>query len=98
MTFPPHLPADIDGTLRKLLWTEAVNTAIDMNNITVNQSNEKSPHEIISRTDVLPKYTGSLRRFGEIGVIMNKGGQHKSKIINQGRTALMVGYYRLVRA
>ena len=55
------IAAGINGTLRKLLWTEAVNAAIDMNNITVNQSNEKSPHEIISRMDVLPKYAGSLR-------------------------------------
>ena len=73
------IAAGIDGTLRKLLWAEAVNTAIDMNNITVNQSNEKSPQEIISRTDELPKYAGLLRHFGEIGVIMNKGGQHKKQ-------------------
>ena len=86
--------AGIDGSLRKRLWAEAMNTAIDMNNIIVNQEDGRTPYEVVSGRNEFPKYATNLRRFGEIGIILNKRGQLKSKIVDRGTVAIMVGYHR----
>ena len=86
--------AGISGSLRKKLWAEAMNTAIDMNNIIINQKDEKTPYEVINGKGTSPRYSKQLRRFGEIGVILNKRGQLKSKMVDRGTIAMMVGYHR----
>ena len=86
--------AGIDGSLRKLLWAEAMNTAVDINNIFVNQQDEKSPYKMMTRGTTPPKYAMTLQRFGEIGIVPNRTSQHKSKITNRGKAVLMVGYNR----
>ncbi len=84
----------ITGSLRQKLWAEAMNTAIDMNNIIVNQQDGRAPYEVVTGKNVFPKYSTHLRRFGEIGVILNKRGQLKSKMLDRGTVAIMVGYHR----
>ena len=86
--------AGITGSLRKRLWAEAMNTAIDMNNIIVNQLDGKTPHEVVTGKDTFPRYAKQLRRFGEVGIILNKRGQLKSKMLDRGTLAIMVGYHR----
>ena len=85
--------AGISGSLRKQLWAEAVNTAIDLNNVTVNRQDGKTPYEVISGDVTFPRYSKRLHRFGEIGVILNKRGQLKSKMLDRGTVAIMVGYH-----
>ena len=86
------ISAGIEGRLRKLLWAEAMNTAIDLDNI-MTQSDGKSAYQKFTRKMEHPRYAQKLRKFGEIGVIMNKRG-HRSKMTNRGKKAMMVGYHR----
>ena len=83
--------AGINGALRKLLWAEAGNTAINLMNIQVPKKTEKTPHEKFSDQKELPRYANNLHSFGEIGIIL-KGGKIKSKIMDRGQRAIMVGY------
>ena len=87
------IAAGIEGQLRKRLWAEAANTAAMIDNITVNQGALKSPYELFNRENGPPRYAQALKIFGEIGVVMNKKGQMKSKLINRGKKAMMVGYH-----
>ena len=83
--------AGIEGELRKSLWAEAGNTAINLMNIQVRNKIEKTPYERFYGQDELPRYVKNLRSFGEVGVIL-KNGKMKSKIVNKGQRAIMVGY------
>ena len=83
--------AGINGALRKLLWAEAGNTAINLMNIQVPKKTEKTPHEKFSDQKELPRYANNLHSFGEVGIIL-KGGKIKSKIMDRGQRAIMVGY------
>ena len=82
--------AGIDGRLRKILWAEAMNTAIDLDNV-MTQKDGLSAYQKFTGT-AQPKYAQNLRTFGEIGVIINKRG-HRSKMIHRGKKAMMVGYH-----
>ena len=83
--------AGIEGALRKSLWAEAGNTAINLMNIQVPHKTEKTPYEKFSGQQELPRYIKNLHSFGEVGIIL-KGGKIKSKIMNRGQRAIMVGY------
>ena len=86
--------AGIEGRLRRLLWAEAMNTAIDLDNIMAQtDAGNQSAHQKFTKEKAQPKYAESLRTFGEIGVILNKRG-HRSKMTNRGRKAMMVGFHR----
>ena len=74
--------AGIEGQLRKTLWAEAANTSAMIDNITVNQGASKTPYELFSGENGPPRYAYDLRTFREIGIVMNKKGQMKSKILN----------------
>ena len=56
-----------------------------IDNITVNQGALKTPYELFSGENCPPRYANELRTFGEIGIVMNKKGQMKSKILNRGK-------------
>ena len=84
--------AGIDERLRKLLWAEAMNTAIDLDNV-MTQADGQSAYQKFTRNKEHPKYARNLQTFGEIGVIINKRGQ-KSKMTNRGKKAMMVEYHR----
>ena len=86
--------AGIDGSLQKRLWAEAMNTAIDMNNIIANQRDGRTPYKVVTGKNTFPRYATHLCRFGEIGVILNKIGQLKSKMMDRGTVAIMVGYHQ----
>ena len=81
----------MEGALRKSLWAEAGNTAINLMNIQVSQKTEKTPYEKFSGQQELPRYVNNLHSFGEVGIIL-KGGKIRSKIIDRGQRAIMVGY------
>ena len=83
--------AGIEDELRKRLWAEAGNTAIHLANIQVVNENQKSPYELFTKKEALPKYTNNLKRFGEIGIIL-RPKKIQSKIFNKGQKAMMVGY------
>ena len=83
------ISAGIEGNLRKQLWVEAANTAAMIDNATVNQGADKSAYEIFNGEDRPPKYAHDLKTFGEIGIVMNKKDQKKSKILNRGKKAMM---------
>ena len=83
--------AGIEGELRKNIWVEAGNTAIHLVNIQVANERQKSPYELFTKDEALPKYTNNLKRFGEIGIIL-RPQKIKSKIFNKGQKAMMVGY------
>ena len=87
------ISAGIEGELRKRLWAEAANTAAMVDNVTLNQGATRSAYEIFSGANELPKYALDLRIFGEIGIVINKKDQMKSKILNRGKKAMMVGYH-----
>ena len=42
----------LEGSLRKKLWAKAMNTAVDLNNIIVNQHDVKTLYKIISGENV----------------------------------------------
>jgi hypothetical protein len=52
---------------RDLLWAESINTANDMENISSNTLNKKSPYELF--TGKQSKLYGNLVEFGRIGQI-----------------------------
>ena len=83
--------AGVEGELRKSLWAEAGNTAINLINVQVSKNGEKTPYEKFTGRDELPRYVKNLRTFGEIGIIL-KNGKMKSKILDRGQRAIMVGY------
>ena len=83
--------AGIEGELRKSLWTEAGNTAINLINVQVANNAEKTPLEKFSGQDELPRYIKNLQTFGEVGIIL-KNRKMKSKILDRGQRAIMVGY------
>ena len=83
--------AGIEGALRKSLWAEAGNTAINLINIQVSHKTEKTPYEKFSGQQELPRYINNLHSFGEVGIIL-KGRNMKSKIMDRGQRAIMVGY------
>ena len=83
--------AGIEGELRKSLWAEAGNTAIDLMNIQVHDKEQRTPYEKISGRKTLPNYSKSLKPFGEIGIIL-RPNKIKSKIEDRGQRAMMVGY------
>ena len=83
--------AGIEGDLRKNLWTEAGNTAINLMNIQVSNTDHKSPYEKICDKQGLPRYSKNLVPFGEIGKILCTN-KIQSKIHNRGQKAMMVGY------
>ena len=86
------MSAGIERQLRKRLWAEAANTSAMINNITVNQGVLKTSYELFSGKNSPPRYACQLRTFGEIGIVMNKKGQLKRKILNREKKAMMVGY------
>ena len=83
--------AGIEGELRKALWAEAGNTAINLMNVQVSERMNKTPYEKFTNHETLPRYASSLRAFGEVGIIL-KGEKMKSKIFDRGQRAIMVGY------
>ena len=83
--------AGIEGRLRHLLWAEAGNTAIHLMNIQTSHQNQKSPYELFAKKNTPPKYASNLKRFGEIGIIL-KPNKIKSKMLDRGQKAMMVGY------
>ena len=85
--------AGIEGQLRKRLWAEAANTSAMIDNITVNQGVLKTPYELFSGENGPPRYACQLRTFEEIGIVTNKKSQLKSKFLNRGKKAMMVGYH-----
>ena len=63
-----------------------------IDNITVNQGVLKTLYKLFSGGNGPPRYACELRTFREIGIVMNKKDQLKSKILNRGKKAMMVGY------
>ena len=72
---------------RKKPWTEAFNTAIMMDGITVKQGECQCADE--KWQGELPRWSKRLRIFGEIGVV-RKGGK-LSKVENRGFDGMFVG-------
>ena len=56
---------NFDDNARELLWAESVNTANDMENISSNTLNKKSPYELF--TGKQSKLYGKLVEFRRIG-------------------------------
>ena len=81
--------ANFDDPVRKGLWTEAVNTATMLDNITVDEKDNKSPYEkFFGKESTLVK---NLHIFGEKGIMLDPT-KIKSKIENKGFEVLFVGY------
>ena len=62
--------AGIEGKLRKDLWAEAGNTAINLRNVQVQNLNQKTPYEKFSGKSEIPNYAKNMKPFGEIGIIL----------------------------
>jgi hypothetical protein len=59
--------ANFDDDARNLLWAEAVNNANDMENISSNTLNKKSPYELF--TGEKSRLYSKLVEFGRIGQV-----------------------------
>jgi hypothetical protein len=81
--------ANFDDEARNLLWAEAVNNANDMENISSNTLNKKSPYELF--TGEKSRLYSKLVEFGRIGQVPLRkkvSGKWKEKSYR----AIMVGY------
>jgi hypothetical protein len=80
---------NFDDDARNLLWAESVNTANDMENISSNTLNKKSPYELF--TGKQSKLYGRLVEFGRIGQVPIRA-KFKGKWKEKSYRAIMVGY------
>jgi hypothetical protein len=81
--------SNFDDNARDLLWAESVNTANDMENISSNTLNKKSPYELL--TGKQSKLYGKLVEFGRIGQVPIRA-KFKGKWKEKSYRAIMVGY------
>ena len=88
------IDAGIKEDLRQKLWEEAMNMCVDLNNILVNNKKDKSSCQTFYKVRKDPDYVNHLRQFGEVGLLLKRGNNIKSKISDQGKRAIMVGYVR----
>ena len=78
---------------RASLWAEAAATATKLDNISVHDSNTKTPHELFYGH--LTKYQDHLRVFGEVGVITKSNTSSiKSRLQDRGLVGIFLGYAR----
>jgi hypothetical protein len=80
---------NFDDNARDLLWAESVNTANDMENISSNTLNKKSPYELF--TGKQSKLYGKLVEFGRIGQVPIRA-KFQGKWKEKSYKAIMVGY------
>jgi hypothetical protein len=79
---------DFDENARELLWAESVNTANDMENMSSNTLNKKSPFELF--TGEQSKLCGKLVEFGRTGQVPIRA-KFKGKWKEKSHRAIMVG-------
>ena len=85
------IQAGIESKYKGEFWCEVISTATKLDNIMVRPERTKPPHTLFYGED--PKYTRSLRTFGEMAVIaIHEGKKMRSKLDDRGKTCMFVGY------
>jgi hypothetical protein len=83
------MAADLTPEARALLWAEALNTANDLENISLNTMSDKSPDKLFSNE--LTKLMDRLVEFGRIGYATIRR-KFKGKWKEKSLRVIMVGY------
>ena len=83
--------AGFEPQCRASLWAEAAATATKLDNISVDASHIKTPHELFYGHPT--KYQDHLCVFGEVGVITRSNTSSvKSKLQDRGLVGIFLGY------
>ena len=76
----------------KLLWAEAANMVVMMDNILEKADGETAYKKFGWKSENSPRYATNLRTFGEMCVIKDHTNSMKAKLKNKGILGFMVGY------
>ena len=72
-------------------WCEVISTATYLDNIMIRPDRTKPPYTLFYNQDT--KFMKHLRSFGEMSVVaIHEGKKMRSKLDNEGKTCIFVGY------
>jgi hypothetical protein len=84
------IQAQVPLHIRRGVWTEAVKTATDMQNILVNFISNTSAHEKFMGTKF--EHLNTLHMFGEMAIVEDHQSRGmRGKLNNHGRPAMFLG-------
>jgi hypothetical protein len=79
-------------TFRQGLRASCASLAVQLENIIVNQNNDKSASEKFYGSN--PKWNSNIRSFGEMAIVARHSDKKaRNKLSDRGNTVILIGYY-----
>jgi hypothetical protein len=83
--------ARLPTTFRQGLWASRASLAVQLENVIVNQKNEKSASEKVYGSN--PKWISNMRSFGEIAIVARHSDKKaRNQLADRGNTVIFIGY------
>jgi hypothetical protein len=83
--------ARLTTTFRQGLWASCASFAVQLENIIVNQMNEKYASEKVYGSN--PKWISNMRSFGEMAFVAKHSDKKaRNKLADRGNTVIFIGY------